>query len=417
MSKLLVISIDSMISEDVPLLLAMPALRRLGDRVAVARDLAPVYPALTYPCHVSILTGTYPDRHGIFQNDQFRWDESGDWLWWGDRVRAETMLDIARANGLTTGAVCWPVTCGSPIDYNLGEIWTTAPDQDEEALFARANSPAAMPIYRRHRHLLDGMRTPGLDLYAAQAARDILLEAAPDLMLVHFAYLDHQRHQNGVRSPALAPAFAFINDQLEHVLSALESTGALDTYNVAFLGDHGQLDTHTVFYLNRLFQAEGLLQVSQRRGMMAHAAACSAQIYLRDMEEAEARRRLLELKARYPQYIQEVYPSRTLAERDYVTGDFSFIVEACDGVAFSKQMGDGPLAEAADRPGLEWMHANHGHHPHKGPKPPLVLFGPNARQGVRRRGGSITDIAPTLMEIFGLAMPDADGRSLGLVRT
>lgn len=66
MSKLLVISIDSMISEDVPLLLAMPALRRLGDRVAVARDLAPVYPALTYPCHVSILTGTYPDRHGIF---------------------------------------------------------------------------------------------------------------------------------------------------------------------------------------------------------------------------------------------------------------------------------------------------------------------------------------------------------------
>lgn len=417
MHKLLVISIDAMISEDIPRLLAMPSLQRLGNRVAIVRDLAPVYPALTYPCHVSILTGAYPDRHGVYQNERFRWGERGDWLWWGSQIKVDTMLDVARANGLTTGAVCWPVTCGSPIDYNLGEIWASEPGQDEEALFTRANSPAAMPIYRRYRHLLDGMRTPGLDLYAARAARDILIEATPDLLVVHFSYLDHQRHQKGVQTPTLAPAFAFINDRLEEVLGALESTGALDVYDVAFLGDHGQMDTHTVFYLNRLFQAEGLLHKGRQQGMMAHATACSAQIYLFDMDEAEAHQRLLELQARYPRHIQAVYSRQALAERDYVTGDFSFILEACDGVAFSKQVEAGPLIESVARPGLEWMHANHGHHPHKGPKPPLVLIGPDARRGTCRRGGSITDIAPTLMEIFGLEMPDADGHSLGLVQT
>ena len=415
MHKLLVFSIDALITEDIPKLLEMPAVQRLGKKMAIAKDLAPIYPALTYPCHVSIMTGTYPDRHGVVENDRFSWKGSNEWLWWSSNVKEPTMIDVAHANGLTTATVCWPVTCGNIADYNLGEIWTCSPDEDEDALFARANSIKAEPVYQRNKHLLDGMRTPGLDLYAAQAARDVWMEAAPDLMFVHFAYLDHQRHQKGVQGPALDPAYAFINDRIEEVLSAVEESGLLEETNVAFLGDHGQLDVHTVVYLNRIFRERGVLGTEDHPGLIAHAASCSAQIHVRGMSEEEALQILLSVKEQYPQWIQEVYTKDTLEKRDYVTGEFSFIVEACDGFSFGKDRSEGVLALSVDEPGLEWMHANHGHHPHKGPKPPLVLFGPDAKDGVCKRGGSITDIAPTLMGILGLSMPNPDGYDLGLV--
>ncbi len=42
-----------------------------------------IYPALTYPSHVSMITGTYPERHHICHNeivDPF--SREMDWYWY-----------------------------------------------------------------------------------------------------------------------------------------------------------------------------------------------------------------------------------------------------------------------------------------------------------------------------------------------
>ena len=66
--KLLVLSIDAMFSEDVEKLKSYDALAPFFERALVAKNMAPIYPALTYPCHVSIVSGNTPAVHGVYHN-------------------------------------------------------------------------------------------------------------------------------------------------------------------------------------------------------------------------------------------------------------------------------------------------------------------------------------------------------------
>ena len=46
----------------------LPALGRVEREGVRAKRLTPVFPSSTFPGHVSMATGTYPDRHGIVDN-------------------------------------------------------------------------------------------------------------------------------------------------------------------------------------------------------------------------------------------------------------------------------------------------------------------------------------------------------------
>ena len=46
----------------------LPALDRVAREGVRAKRLTPVFPSSTFPGHVSMATGTYPDRHGIVDN-------------------------------------------------------------------------------------------------------------------------------------------------------------------------------------------------------------------------------------------------------------------------------------------------------------------------------------------------------------
>ena len=53
----------------------MRTLKHFGwmlENGALVREMLPVYPSFTYPCHVSIMTGCYPDKHGIPHNEQVK---------------------------------------------------------------------------------------------------------------------------------------------------------------------------------------------------------------------------------------------------------------------------------------------------------------------------------------------------------
>src|SRR6266404_4041178 len=45
-----------------------PVLAALADDGVRAEGLRPVYPSVTYPNHYTIVTGLYPDQHGIVNN-------------------------------------------------------------------------------------------------------------------------------------------------------------------------------------------------------------------------------------------------------------------------------------------------------------------------------------------------------------
>ena len=102
--KTLVISIDALISDDIPLLETLPNLGPFVKGAAQVRDIECIYPTLTYPCHVSIMTGCYPDKHNIVHNERLQVNvPKPQWNWWYKDIRVKTMLDYAKAAGQVGG--------------------------------------------------------------------------------------------------------------------------------------------------------------------------------------------------------------------------------------------------------------------------------------------------------------------------
>ena len=148
MNRTLVISIDALITADIPRLRQLPHLGRIMEGAACAKDILCIYPTLTYPCHTTIATGCYPDRHGICNNERFQPCAEGraDWYWFRRDIRVPTLIDYAKANGLSTATVTWPVMGASGADYNIGEIWAPEEKDDPTPWFQQADSLSLIHI-------------------------------------------------------------------------------------------------------------------------------------------------------------------------------------------------------------------------------------------------------------------------------
>ena len=135
MSKhLIVMSVDAMVFEDLATLRTLPNFKRLienGSRVDKVRS---IYPTLTHPIHVAIMTGCYPGKTGVPNNDRFiPGDLNSPWYNRLDEVQVPTLFHAAKAAGLTTAACRWPVTaCGEDvIDYIVPEVMDLDLDEND----------------------------------------------------------------------------------------------------------------------------------------------------------------------------------------------------------------------------------------------------------------------------------------------
>src|SRR5439155_11122215 len=94
--------------------LKVPHLRALVAEGTCARGAVSVMPSVTFPAHTTMITGVNPLRHGVAMNLVFDPDGhlGGGLDHFYSDIRAPTLFDRARAAGLRTAAVTWPVTAG-----------------------------------------------------------------------------------------------------------------------------------------------------------------------------------------------------------------------------------------------------------------------------------------------------------------
>lgn len=416
MNRTLVISIDALISADIERLKALPNLGRVMKHASWVEDIICCYPTLTYPCHVTIATGCWPDRHGIINNEKFQplSKERPEWYWFRNDIQVPTIIDYAKKAGLTTATITWPVMCASGADYNIGEIWAPHEEDDPTPWFDKANSPEVKQIFERNKSMLRWMKTPQMDEFAAKCAVDIIHEYRPDLMLLHLSYVDHQRHKLGVRSEKLDGPFAFVDEQLGKVLDALDETGGLENTNVIILGDHGQLYCDRMFHINTVLRDLGLL--TEENGVVTswkvYAAQCafSAHIYCQpDVDPNFVYQTLCEIQNQYPGSISRIFTKEEAAQM-HLTGDFDFVIEAGERVAFDKITNADELFTSVDEiREYKLSVSTHGHLPEKGDKPPFILSGPDIAAGKIQKGGKLVDEAPTILRLLGITEHDMDG--------
>ena len=97
----------------------MPNIRRLAAEGVVAEGMVVANPAVTWPNHTSLMTGAWPERHGVLFNGELERPGLGlpikvnprkDKL---DLVQLPTIYDVLHDQGLTTAAINWPCTRNS----------------------------------------------------------------------------------------------------------------------------------------------------------------------------------------------------------------------------------------------------------------------------------------------------------------
>lgn len=414
----IVISIDAMITSDIAEAEKREHLGTLIKNSSRVDEMHCIYPTYTYPCHTSIMTGCYPDKHGIYHNDIFDIDAKAPvWFWYADSIRRKTMLDVAHENGLVTASVVFPVQGASVADYNIAEIWAPGQDDDPTEVFMSANSPKADHIFEKHKHMLNWLKTPEFDLFASACAADIIKEARPNLMFIHFSYLDHQRHNCGADTQRVLHAIDFIDERVAEVMAAVEEAGIRDTTDFILLGDHGQIDVESIFHINKLLAEKGYINLDEDGcikdyRIIVHSASFSGHVYTKDISLTEAEKVLKDIREEYPGYIERVMDSLEAEEIYHLKGPFDFVLEGQTHVVFGQGV-TGPLVEKPEPGYYKFSLSTHGYAPEKGPNPPFIISGPDANKGMHLHKARLVDEAPTIMSIFSLSMPDdIDGRCI-----
>ena len=66
--KLVLISLDALFDADLPTMRQLPFFSEFLAHASGCTQVRTVYPALTYPAHTTLITGTDPAQHGIGHN-------------------------------------------------------------------------------------------------------------------------------------------------------------------------------------------------------------------------------------------------------------------------------------------------------------------------------------------------------------
>lgn len=425
--KLYVLSIDAMVTEDLPFMRTLPTLGRLLDGAAVVENILSVYPTLTYTIHSTMMTGVYPDRHHIVNNETFvpGLDRTP---WYRNRRLFDedvvTVLEAAKAAGYTTAAISWPVTADIDVDWHLPETWS--PEGTPETMYDEFVRCGAKPefldeFWADYGRALNGLYDPQFSLLAHGATLAAIRNHQPDVLFEHLSMVDHTRHSFGVFAPPVyKDAYLEIELMLSQTLDAMRQAGTLEDTTIVLTSDHGQTPVTKLVAPNTLLVRDHWIRLNDD-GTLAeydiyfHSAAHSAQVYLSRPDDpalvAKAHALLLEYQRQEDSGIEAVLTRDELAQHHHLTGAFSFVVEARDGYSFANKL-TGPLITPTDNSDYKYSVATHGHLPAKGPKPAMILTGPGIRPGVHIDGADIVDEAPTLAALLGVSLGRPDGKVL-----
>jgi predicted AlkP superfamily pyrophosphatase or phosphodiesterase len=422
-NKLLVLSIDSLFDEDLPFLNTLPNFGAFLKRASfVQGGMRSIYPTLTYPIHASIITGTYPESHGIFHNEIMdAGNPAPGWYWYHRDLRVETVIDAAKKAGYSTCSVGWPVMGGCPhVDYLVPEIWPKTEAEDPRPLLFRWGSAGVKDIIERHCHKMRGMHQPYLDFMMTGCATDIFRTRRPDITFMHLAHLDHARHDNGLFGPMVEQAIILTDDFFGRLLEALMDGGNCDETNIAVVSDHGHLPVAQLVNPNVLLAREGLITVDNSGAVRdwkawCNSAALSCHIIMKDPSNGETRRILEDIlygMRANPDYgVESVFTKEEARREWHLTGNFEYVLEGARDTAFGNAC-TGPVLVRPDNSDYKFAVASHGHLPHKGAQPVFMIAGPAIKEHIVIPRQRIIDEAPTFARILGLTLPQAKGRVL-----
>ncbi len=188
-----------------------------------AEALIPVYPTYTFPNHLSIVTGQYPENHGIISNTM--WDtvynewyyigEGSDPVQDGKWYEAEPIWNTVEKHGKKSAIYHWP---GSEAEI-LGSRPST--------YFVYENSST------------NTMKTEQVLSWLDQSEPE-----RPSFIATYFNDANYYGHRSDVESSSMDTVIQGLDDDLGLLLSGLDELNILDKVHIMIVSDHGMVNYH-----------------------------------------------------------------------------------------------------------------------------------------------------------------------------
>jgi predicted AlkP superfamily pyrophosphatase or phosphodiesterase len=397
-----------------------PALRALVKTGSHARTVTPVFPSVTYPGHATIVTGVRPARHGIPFNRIWSPPTTGRWYEEATDLRAPPLWDVARAAGLTTAAVSWPVTLGAKIDWLIPERDYYARSEPLEML-RQATTPGLIERLGLTPSAEMFKNVAQWDQFLASAAAGIIRGMRPNLLLLHLVQIDYFQHRGGLDGSDVKPALARVDAHVAAVTSALREAGIAAQTTVIVTGDHGFQDVRQWVQVNEILARAGLggcpWSAPDWRAT-AHVFGGSAAVFVSAAAGADgaasgagdaaggagAAARAEEVLRREARDRFTIVTRRELDALGALPAA-AFALEAAPGWAIAGECGKG-----VETPGRSGTHGFLPSRPSMNTG--FIASGAGVRAGVVLERIGLVDVAPTAARLLGLTMTNVEGRVL-----
>ena len=195
-----------------------PNLDILVENGVISESLIPVFPSKTFPNHLSIVTGCYPENHGILSNNMYdqEWDaeyyigENSDPVKDGRWYDAEPIWVTAEKQGKLTGTYFWP---GSEAEIN-------------------GTRPSYYGVY-------DGNISREDRVQKILEWIDLPKQSRPVFMALYFSDVDSWGHNIGPDAIGMNSIIEEIDESIGLLVSGLNKREILDNINIIITSDHG----------------------------------------------------------------------------------------------------------------------------------------------------------------------------------
>jgi predicted AlkP superfamily pyrophosphatase or phosphodiesterase len=365
-SAVVMISLDGTTREMLERAGAQALLSLARDGASVAR-FEPAFPSNTFPNHVTLVTGVLPERHGIV-NNSFRdlargeYDKEADPSW----LESEPLWSLLAKHGIASASYHWVGSEGA---------WTSGRGPREWKKF-----DTRTPVKKKLEQVLAWLEAPG----------------APDPIRFVTCYLpgaDHVAHKHGPAADQVSETLRAQDAELGRFLSELDRRGWFRSLTLLVVSDHGMAQ------VERNVDLRGALREAGLRPSVFGASGF-ATVHVGGARDAIPRAvraaRALGLEA---------YP-RERAPLNWPVANPRFgdvVVVAPIGSAIASSFSKEGFANG--------MHGYRGDLPEMGAL--FLARGRGVAAGVTIERARAVDVAPTVLELFGVPVPAGlDGRSL-----
>jgi phosphonoacetate hydrolase len=363
----------------------MPRLAALMRAGASTLDGRGVLPSLTNVNHVSLLTGTFPERHGLSTNFYYdRHARAEVFMEQVSFVREPLVFERFQAAGRSTALV----TAKEKLTKLLRRGLDVALDMKTHPEAHRQAAGAPPDIFSLE-----------INLWVLRMAREVAARESPDLLYV--ATTDYPQHKLGPEEPAMQAYLRESDEALGRLLDVYD----LDDTVVVLTADHGMNAKPRSLSPVRVLAEAGITSRGLpliRDGLFAHHRDLGGALYLyfEDPGAARPARAVLAGTAGIDEVVERSEATRDRLPPERV-GDL--ICWGARDVALGI-WGEGPAAR--EETGLRSHGSKHEQ------RIPMLVAGRGVRAGVEIREGRTVDLMPTLCRLTGVDAGRVDGRVL-----